>query len=146
MAFDDYNYTAFNQHVLVVQPEDSSKALDEMEQRLSLNKGGGADGQSERKELTNTDLHYIDQTSKPFTQDAITLPLTKFEMDKEQEPIEEQKPAAAVEKQKEKNQSEDESDKEKSAQGTEKREREAEDKYKDFMYNMYFEPSEIDKI
>ena len=67
-------------------------------------------------------------------------------MEKEQEPIEEQKNVAAVEKQKEKNQSDDESDKDKSAQGTEKKEKEVEDKYKDFMYNMYFEPSEIDKI
>ena len=142
MAFDDYNYTAFNQYVLVVEPEDSSKALDEMEQRLSLNKQG-TEGQSERKELTNTDLNYIDETSKPFTQDAITLPPTKFELEKEQEPLEEQKPVAVV--QKKKNQSDDESDK-KSLQGTEKREKEAEDKYKDFMYNMYFEPSEIDKI
>jgi len=38
MTFDDFNYSAFNPYVLVSEPDDPSKALDDLESRLSLNK------------------------------------------------------------------------------------------------------------
>ena len=36
MAFDDYNYSAINPHVLLKQPEDISKIVDEIGERMSL--------------------------------------------------------------------------------------------------------------
>jgi hypothetical protein len=38
MQFDDYSYTALNQHVLLKQPKSKSKMLDDLEARLNLNK------------------------------------------------------------------------------------------------------------
>ena len=35
MSFDDFNYKAFNQHILVQEPKEMSKTLEELENRLS---------------------------------------------------------------------------------------------------------------
>ena len=68
------------------------------------------------------------------------MPPTKFEMEQEVE-TEEQK-TAVVEKQKEAKIQDDDG----SAEGQGTQPKEVEDKYKDFLYNMYFEQGEIDKI
>ncbi len=39
MNFDDYNYAAYNKHVLLQEPDNPSIALDDLESRISMSKG-----------------------------------------------------------------------------------------------------------
>lgn len=61
MNFDDYNYAAYNKHVLLQEPDNPSSAIDDLESRMSLNKGAAADG----VKLSETEVNFIDKT-KPL--------------------------------------------------------------------------------
>jgi len=58
-----------------------SKALDEMELRLNTK----LNVKETNNDLTVADINTINQNEKPFNQDAISLPPTKFELEREAE-------------------------------------------------------------
>ena len=39
MSFDDFNYRAFNDYVLVEEPKNASETINELEKRLSVKEG-----------------------------------------------------------------------------------------------------------
>jgi hypothetical protein len=64
MTFDDYNYKAFNEFVLLQEPSNPSKALDEMELRLNTKLNIK---ETNSNELTVADINTINQNEKPFS-------------------------------------------------------------------------------
>lgn len=64
MTFDDYNYKAFNEFVLLQEPSNPSKALDEMELRLNTKLNIK---ETKNNELTVADINTINQNEKPFS-------------------------------------------------------------------------------
>lgn len=58
MNFDDYNYAAYNKHVLLQEPNNPSVALDDLESRISVNKGLAQD----KVKLSETEVNWIDKT------------------------------------------------------------------------------------
>ena len=94
MKFDDYNYNAFNQYVLVKDPGDHSKRLDELEERLSeaQKQKAGTDPNTpageiaepvsasvkQKKQLSLHELQEIDR-DKPFKHEALYVEAGEFE-------------------------------------------------------------------
>lgn len=62
MNFDDYNYAAYNKHVLISEPENPSRALDDLETRMSISKGITLDP----IKLSETEVNWIDKTKPVF--------------------------------------------------------------------------------
>lgn len=59
MNFDDFNYKAFNPHVLIREPKDQSKQIQDLETRLLKGKSNDVKF-FEKHHIKSGDLDYID--------------------------------------------------------------------------------------
>lgn len=143
MQFDDYNYNAFNHYVLVKDPENPSKRLDELEARISLDKAqskSDKDDVSSKRQISERDLYLVDIQAKYFIQDAITIEPSPYEQalaradhletDANQEEAVEPKPKVPAD---------DDEDPIVIAKVTD-------GETQDLLYNIYFEDTEIEQI
>lgn len=82
MNFDDYNYRAFNNLILVKEPNEPILAIKELESRLKTNETDEKslkESKENSRKAFGTDIAYLDNTVESFKQDVFTLPPSKAE-------------------------------------------------------------------